>query len=111
MPRRPCGWAPAGMTPRRSPRTSCARCNPSCRPTTARATASTAARSTSTPSVLPGPESGTLAEGGDEGLGDDPHRPAGDLAGPAEPRERVLLAQPLPGHEEPLRPLDDLAGG
>ena len=48
-------------------------------------------------------------EGGDDRLGHDLHGPVRRLARPAQSRERLLLGEPLALHQQPLRPLDDLA--
>src|SRR2546430_14629963 len=50
-------------------------------------------------------------EGSDDRLGDDFHRPPGNLARLAQTRERLLLCEALSLHEEPLRTLDRLARG
>src|SRR5581483_245744 len=51
----------------------------------------------------------TGLEGRDQRLRDDLQRPAGELRGPPEPLERLLLRQTLLLHQQPLRPLDRLA--
>src|SRR5581483_911238 len=51
----------------------------------------------------------TGLEGRHHRLRDDLQRPAGELRGPPEPLERLLLRQTLLLHQQPLRPLDRLA--
>src|ERR671930_2094908 len=50
-------------------------------------------------------------EGGNDRLRDHLHRTSRDLAGLAQPRERLLLGEPLALHQQSLRPLDRLARG
>src|SRR3954452_945841 len=50
-------------------------------------------------------------ERGNNGLGDNLHRPARDLARLAEPREGLILRQAFLLHEQSLRPFDRLARG
>src|SRR5215218_384414 len=45
----------------------------------------------------------------EDGLGDDLDRASGDLARLPQPRERLLLGQPLLLHQQPFRALDRLA--